>query len=121
MTVPLRLFGFAAVLGACSATQALPPNYAPAQAAISAADAVGAQGEPRAALHLKMARDQLVEAQALVQKGKSEEASLALDRARTDAELALMVAREAQARTVATRAKQDVQRLGDGDNAQTAQ
>jgi hypothetical protein len=114
MTAPLRLLGLAALVGACSSTQTLPPNYAPAQAAISAADAVGAKNDPRAALHLKMARDQLVEAQALVQKGKSDEASYALDCSRADAELALMVTRETQARTEATRAKQDVQKLGDG-------
>jgi len=121
MMAPLQILGFAAVIGACSSTQALPPNYAPARAVISAADAVGAEQEPRAALHLKFARDQLAEAQALAQNGKSKEASLALDRARTDAELALMVTREVQARADAARAKQDVQRLGTADGVQSAQ
>jgi len=118
---PLRALGFAALLVACSSTRPLPPNYAPTRAAISAADAVGADEQPRAALHLKLARDQLVEAQALAQRGKSEEASLALDCARTDAELALMVAREAQARADAARAKEDVQRLGNADSARSAE
>ena len=97
---------------ACSSSQQLPPNYAPTEAAISAADAVGARQEPRAALHLKMARDQLVLAQTLARQGKDDEASLVLDRARTDAELALMVKREAMARNDATKAQQEVQRLG---------
>jgi hypothetical protein len=121
MTASLRALGFAALLGACSSTQTLPPNYAPARAAISAAGAVGAEQEPRAALHLKLARDQFVEAQSLARNGKSNEASLALDCARTDAEFALMVTREAQARADAIRAKQDVQRLGNADGAQSPQ
>ncbi len=99
-------------LVACSSSHPLPANYAPTQAAISAADAVGAQQEPRAALHLKMARDQLAEAQNLTQKGDSDEATLACDRARTDAELALMVKREADARGAATRSSAAVERLG---------
>jgi hypothetical protein len=99
-------------LMACSTSHPLPANYAPTQAAISAADAVGAQQEPRAALHLKMARDQLAEAQSLTQKGDSDEAALACERARTDAELALMVKREADARSAAARATAAVERLG---------
>lgn len=86
----LLVFG---CLTACSTSHPLPANYAPTQAAISAADAIGAQEQPRAALHLKMARDQLAEAQSLTQKGDSDAAALACDRARTDAELALMVKR----------------------------
>jgi Domain of unknown function (DUF4398) len=112
MTVLRRALVCSTLLAACSASQPLPPNYAPTQAAISAADAIGAEQEPRAALHLKMARDQMVEAQSLAQKGKKDEASLALERARTDAELALMVKREADARSGATRANQEVQTLG---------
>jgi len=107
----LILAASSAVALACSSSQQLPPNYAPTQAAISAADAVGARQEPRAALHLKMARDQLVEAQSLAQKGHEDEASLMLDRARTDAELALMVTREASARADAARAAREVERL----------
>jgi hypothetical protein len=96
---------------ACSSSHQLPPNYAPTQAAISAADAVGARQEPKAALHLKMARDQLVAAQSLAQAGHEDEASLMLDRARTDAELALMVTREASARADVARATREVERL----------
>jgi len=121
MLARLQILGFAALVGACSSTQSVPPNYAPARAAISTADASGAEGDPRAALHLKLARDQVAEAQVLAQHGKSNEASLALDCARTDAELALMVAREVQARADAARAKQDVERLGSADRAESAQ
>lgn len=110
----------AALLAACSSSHQLPANYAPTQAAISAADAVGARQQPRAALHLKMARDQLTEAESLARDGKEDEASLVLDRARTDAELALMVTREANARAEATKAANDVQRLGSGTTSAPA-
>ena len=112
MTTLNKIVGLSALafLG-CSSSHTLPPNYAPTQAAIGAADAVGARNEPRAALHLKMARDGVVQAQSLANKGKEEEAQLALERARTDAELALMVTREASARREATAAKRELDSL----------
>lgn len=106
-----RSLALGAILSACSASHPLPANYAPAQAAIGAADAVGAKNEPRAALHLKMARDQVTQAQALAQRGKDRAAELMLDRARTDAELALMVTREAAARNEVVEARREVQGL----------
>jgi hypothetical protein len=111
MTVVTRTLCLAALAVACGSSEKLPANYAPTQAAISAADAVGARNEPRAALHLKMARDQLVAAQALANDGKDEEATRMLDRARTDAELALMVTRETTARADTNRAERAVDSL----------
>ncbi len=109
MTVLTRTLALSAVLAAaCSSSHPLPANYAPTEAAISAADAVGAQNQPRAALHLKMARDQVVQAQALSQQGKEREASLMLERTSTDAEMALMVSGETTARNEAAAAKREV-------------
>jgi hypothetical protein len=106
-----RILAFGAVLAACSSSHPLPANYVPTQAAISAADAVGAKNQPRAALHLKMARDQVAQAQALSARGKDHEAALMLDRARTDAEMALMLTRETEARSEVTEARREVQGL----------
>jgi len=112
MTTLIKMIGCSALgLMACSSSGTLPANYAPTQTAIGAADAVGARNEPRAALHLKMARDGVVQAQALAKKGKEDEAALALDRARTDAELALMLTREAAARREAMSAKRELESL----------
>ncbi len=111
MTVLTRTLVLGVLVAACGGTRTLPANYAPTQAAISAADAVGARNEPRAALHLKMARDQLVQAQALANDGEEEEAKLMLDRARTDAEVALMVTRQTAARAEAQRATREVEAL----------
>lgn len=109
-----RTLALAAVLGACSSSHPLPANYAPTQAAIGAADAVGAKNTPRAALHLKMARDQVAQAQTLAARGNDRAAELMLDRARTDAEVALMVSREATARNEAAQARREVQGLSPG-------
>lgn len=98
-------------LGACGSTNTMPANYAPAQTAIGAADAIGAKNEPRAALHLKMARDAVARAETFARHGDEHEAELTLDRARTDAELALMVTREATARREADAAKREVESL----------
>jgi hypothetical protein len=106
-----RLAALAALVLGCASRQDLPANYAPTQSAISAAEAVGAKNEPRAALHLKMAKDQLIRAQSYSKEGDEHEAALMLDRARTDAELALMVTRELEARKQAERVKRDVESL----------
>jgi hypothetical protein len=95
----------------CASQQVPPARFADAQSAITAADAVGAQHEPRAALHLKMARDELTKARAFAKEGDDEEAQLALARASIDAEIALMVTREAAARRDAEKAAQEVQSL----------
>jgi hypothetical protein len=106
-----RIGAIGAVVLGCSGRRDLPANYTPTQAAISAADAVGAKNEPRAALHLKMAKDQLTRAESYAREGDTHEAQLMLDRARTDAELALMVTRELQARAEAERVKRDIETL----------
>jgi hypothetical protein len=106
-----RLGALAALVAGCASRQELPANYAPTQSAISAAEAVGARNDPRAALHLKMAKDQLIRAQTYAREGDEHEAALMLDRARTDAELALMVTRELEAKNQAERVKRDVEAL----------
>jgi hypothetical protein len=81
------------------------------QAAIRAAEEVGAPGVPKAALHLKMAKDQLQTAQALIAQEDNEQAKMTLDRARVDAELALALAREAAFRQKAQEALDRIKKL----------
>lgn len=107
----VRIAAVAAFAVGCAGRQELPANYAPTRSAISAAEAVGARNEPRAALHLKMAKDQLVRAESYAREGDEHEAALMLDRARTDAELALMVTRELEAKRQAERAKRELESL----------
>lgn len=97
---------------ACGGSSLPPPKVTEAESAVSAAQAVGAASNPRGALHLKMARDQLAEAKTLIRNGDEEEARLVLEGAAADAELALMITREEQARVRATEAAKGVQALG---------
>lgn len=96
---------------ACGGSALPPAKVADTQSSISAAAAVGADQNPQAALHLKMARDQLKQAQSLLDDGKDEAARLVLERADADAEVALMITREAQANENARKARADVDNL----------
>jgi Domain of unknown function (DUF4398) len=98
-------------LAACGGSNLPPARIAETQSEVSAADAVGAQRHPGAALHLKMARDQLQEAKRLADDGKDDEARLVLDRASADAALALIMTREAEANAQAAKARAQVEAL----------
>src|SRR4051812_40229102 len=105
-----------ALLAACGGSSLPPAKVANTQSSISAATAVGADQNPQAALHLKMARDQLSEAQSLIDAGKNDEARLVLERADADAEVALMITREAQASEGVRKAQADVDALQNRNN-----
>ena len=80
---------------ACGAT--FPPptqRMADAQAAERSARELGANGEPAAQLSLKLAQDQIAQAQKAMTDGDNENADALLIRAKADAELALAQARE---------------------------
>jgi len=96
---------------ACGGSSLPPAKAADTQSSISAAAAVGAEQNPQASLHLKMARDQLKQAQNLIDDGKDEEARLVLERATADAEVALIITREAQAAANVKKAQNDVEAL----------
>jgi hypothetical protein len=99
----------------CGGGSSLPPaRVTETQSAISAAEAVGATNNPRAALHLKLARDQMKGAESLIREGDEDEAKLMLDRARVDAELALVLTRGAEQRAEAMKALEQVRNLEAG-------
>lgn len=98
----------AALVVACGGSSLPPAKAADTQASISAASAVGAEQNPQAALHLKMARDQLKQAQGLINDGKDDEARMVLERATADAEVALIITREAQAAASLKKAQDEV-------------
>lgn len=87
-----------AFLAACGGSTMPPPQSVEAKTSISAAEAVGAQNEPKAALHLKLAKDQTTQAETLLRKGEDDQARLLLEQAKVDAELALVLTREAALR-----------------------
>jgi hypothetical protein len=63
-------------------------------AAIRAAEEVGANHVPQAALHLQLAKEQSDRANSLMKTGDNDQAEMLLLRAEADAELALALARE---------------------------
>ena len=107
------------LLGACISLTSAACGGAPApshqltesNSAIRAAEELGAENTPKAALHLKMARDHLRNAEALIAEEEYDAAALVLKRAEADADLALALAREAQARAQAEDAMRKVQEL----------
>ena len=103
-----RRAGIAALLLAAAACGGAPQpteHLASAQAAIRGAKEVGLDKVPQAQLHAQLAQEQLDKALRLIADGDNEEADRLLRRAKADAELALAMAREAQAKQEAERAE----------------
>ncbi len=82
-----------------------------AKAVVRAADEVGAKDEPKAALHLKMANDQIAEAELLITKEQMKKARHVLMRAESDAELAIALAKSASKQEEAEEADLKVKKL----------
>ena len=81
----------AAVTGmaGCAGTPVPNSKVASSEAAIRAAQETGSRGVPQAALHLKLAEEQLQSAKALIRDNNNQRAEYVLMRAQADAELAI--------------------------------
>ncbi|WP_437585991.1 DUF4398 domain-containing protein [Sorangium sp. So ce1000] len=99
-------------LAACGGTVP-PPNdqLASSQAAIRAADEMGAGSDPQATLHLKLAREQLEQAKQQMQAEENASATRLLQRAEADAELALALAKVRSTQAEAQEALKQVEKL----------
>jgi hypothetical protein len=95
----------------CAAAPVPAEKLASAESGIRAASEVGGEAVPQAALHLKLARDEVAQAKNLVQSGERERATMILARAEADAELSLALARESAARAEATAVLAQVQTM----------
>jgi pyridoxal biosynthesis lyase PdxS len=94
--VVLRVLGLVA-LGACAADPKSTQRLAESMAAVRGAETAGASQVPEAALHLKLAEEQISEAQKVMDDDEERGNALAL-RAYNDADLALALTREAQSK-----------------------
>jgi hypothetical protein len=89
----------------CASSYPLPTQQmADVQSANRSATELGAQKNPRAELHLKLAEEQLDFAKKAVADGENERATSLLMRAKADAELAVALTREDNANTQAENA-----------------
>jgi hypothetical protein len=94
----------ALVLG-CGASYPAPAQHlADAQSAERSAAELGAANQPKAQLHLQLAHEQIVAANAAIRDGDNEGADRLLARARSDAELAIALTREEGAKVEAQKA-----------------
>lgn len=103
--------GIALTAAACGSSEAPNKQFVDSQSAVRAASEVGADKNPQAALHLKMARDQISKAQALSREGEYDAAKQLLKQAELDAELAVVLTREKQAHSDEQRAEQQLESL----------
>jgi hypothetical protein len=110
-TLPLSFALLA--LGAIGCGGAAIPHeqLASSQAAIRAAEEVGANSNPTAELHLKFAKDQVAKARTLIADDENEEAKIVLQKAQADAELAIAITKESAVRAQAEQALAQVQSL----------
>lgn len=90
------LAGLTLVAVGCASHPAPTDQLASSVAAVRAAEEAGARDVPDAALHVKLAEEQVNQAKQLMDDGDNQEAEDRAMRAYQDAELALAIAREQQ-------------------------
>lgn len=90
--------GLVAVSAAACGGAAVPQEtLTAAQASVKGAEVGGANEDPKAQLHLKLATEQIEKAKKAIEDGDNEEAARLVDRAQSDADLALALAQQAKA------------------------
>ncbi len=102
-------------MAACAHRQATDPantaRMVAVQADIAAARKAGGENDPRASMHLALARKQLEQAQRLGNDGQHAEAARVLQRAELDAELAVAIAQEGNLRRDAEETRARISQL----------
>ena len=112
MKLSILTVGLAAALAAACASKPLPTaRVVASEAAVRSAAEMGAASTPEAALHLKMATDQLTKARGLINDGEYDKAEWLLVRSKSDAELAMALTREAKAKAAANEASGRVRQV----------
>jgi hypothetical protein len=96
--------GLAFTLAACGGYAVPTDRLIASEAAARSAREVGASNAPQAALHLKLAQEEIAQAKGLMNDGNNKRADYVLIRAKADAELALALAKEATAQLAAKKA-----------------
>ncbi len=112
----LALGSFAA--SACASYPAPNAKVASSQAAVRAAQESGARSVPQAALHLKLAEEQLQNAKNLISDEKNERAEYVLLRAQSDAELAIALSHTQESKQEANKALTEVESVRSGNAPQ---
>lgn len=106
--------GLAVALGACGSSAMPTARVASSEAAVRSAHEVGADAVPEAALHVRMAEDQLRTANKLIKDDEPEKADMFLKRSQADAELAIGITRATKAKEASDAAQTKLQSIGAG-------
>lgn len=112
MAVALAIAGVMAP--GCASHPAPNAKAASSEAAIRAAEETGSRDVPQAALHLKLAQEQLQRAKELIRDNDNQRAEYVLARAEADAELAIALARAEKSKALAGKALDDVRAVRTG-------
>lgn len=107
-------FTIAALIVGCASVPVPQDRLTSSEGSIRAASEMGAEKEPRAALHLKLAQEQLAHAKELIAKGENERADVILQKALADSELALALTKETAAQAEAVAIGAEVKTLRSG-------
>jgi uncharacterized protein DUF4398 len=112
-----RTYLLACILFLVACGSSMPPpsdKLASAEAAARSARELGAEKEPKAALHLKLASEQIDQAKKLMADNDNKKADMILQRASSDAELSVMLAKETSAKAEAEEAQGRVKAIKGG-------
>lgn len=118
----IRWFGVAGIAGAvvgslvggCGGGAVPARAQTDAVAAVRSARELGSENTPSAALELAVADEELSQGTQLIRQGRMDQAERLLVRARADAELAMALRREAQARAEAQESREHIGDLREG-------
>ena len=106
LAVPVLL---AVALGGCASTPIPADKYANAKASVKTSEELGAEQNPQAALHLKLAKEQLAQAKECLKRGDNDAAKMTLERAEADGDAAFNLARAGKAKVEADKVVQGIQ------------
>lgn len=106
------LIAAAAVATGCASGAPVPAStLANSRAAVRSAEEMGAGKDPTAALHLRLAHEELDSGRKLIMDGDQDRARLVLMRSEADANVALNRSREAQAKTEAQKSLDELRAI----------
>lgn len=113
----LAAFALGAFATGCGGSYPVPTQrMADAQSATRSARELGAEKQPQAALHLKLAEEQTALANSKLKEDDNKRADFLLLRAKADAELALAIANEEKANADAKQATEQEQKVRNSFN-----
>jgi hypothetical protein len=95
--------------------------HADAQQAVRKAEALGSADTPSAAYELALARSELARGEQFAGRGEPDWASQLFERAKADADLAIALHREDQARSAALRTHTELDQLHDAEQGTTGE